>query len=394
MALNLESVLHVTSPLTVLLTLKGRERFTLRFLWHANLAKLPYHFLLADGEVNPELARLLDNAKELFPSLDIEYVRYPDDVDYRAYYKKILDAIGRVRTPYVVMADNDDFLIASGIDRSIEFLDAHPEYICCGGGLGGLSVYSASDDTQLTGMLNRLAYRYTIFDRSEDYSSSSVTERLQRGSRNWWSYYAVFRTPALATIWREAVEIDFSDLQLLEFFCAMRTLTLGKARSDGSTIAYLRQYGTSQRTSLKEDWVHHLLRSRFTSDFSAMADRISQLAGAADKVDPAIVAEQLRAICENWLRDFLRVYYGSLQTLKQWMRDHTPRLMHWLKNRRRYSVKRERSAFSRQLAQDGASSAYITIFERELAAVEETISGRDFVNFIQPHLPALIAHER
>ena len=36
-----------------------------------------------------------------------------------------------------------------------------------------------------------------------------------------------------AALKREIEQIDFSDLQLHELFCAMRTLTLGKARSDG-----------------------------------------------------------------------------------------------------------------------------------------------------------------
>src|SRR5262249_53941780 len=155
----------------------------------------------------------------------------------------------------------------SGLERSLDFLDREPDYVCCGGGISGFSVYSRSSGPNhgLLGPFNRLRYRYTPLDHSADYSSDSVVERLREGSRNWWSYYAVFRTEALVRIWREIVEIDFSDLQLQEFFCAMRTLTLGKAYSDSSTIAYLRQYGTSMRSAYSQDWVHHLLRSNFTS---------------------------------------------------------------------------------------------------------------------------------
>lgn len=384
-----------TPRLTIILPLKGRHLFTLRFLWHANRARLPYRFLIADGQVHAALAALLENSHSLFPELDVDYIRYPDDIDFSRFFAKLHDALQRVQTPYVMIADNDDFLAFSGIERSLDFLDQSPDYVCCGGGLAGFSVYSGLDNPNdgLVGPVNRFAYRYTPFDRSEDYSSESAVERLRQGSRNWWSYYAVFRTDALATIWREGVEIDFSDLQLFEFFCAMRTLTLGKARSDGSTIAYLRQYGTSMRSSLRKDWVHHLLRSRFTSDFNTMIARISAIAAASDGVDAAQVDEMLRSICDEWLRAFLKVNYGSLQSVKQMLRDRGPGLVNWLLKRRRYFIDGERSALVSSLRSDGAAETYILKFQQELAAIEMVLSGADFANFIHPHISQLGAQQ-
>ena len=381
----------MTPRLTIVLPLKGRYLFTLRFLWHANKARLPYRFLIADGQAHQKLADILETWRQIFPELDIEYIRYPDDVDFTHFYAKMSDALDRVRTPYAMLADNDDFLAGTGIERSLDFLDMRPDYVCCGGGLAGFSVYAGLHDPNngLTGRLNRYAYRYTIHDRSVDFGSTSAVERLQAGSRNWWTYYAVYRTDALRTICREIVEIDFSDLQLHEFYCAMRTLTLGKAHSDGSTIAYLRQYGTSTQSAYSEDWVRHLLRSRFTADFSSMIDRISAAAATADGVDPAPVAEMLRGICEAWLREFLRIYYGSLQTAKQALRDHTPSLMNWLKKRRRYFVGRERAAIFSKLAADGASDAYLAAFGRELETIEDVVAGVEFSKFVRPHVPSL-----
>lgn len=374
--------------LTILLPLKGRPLFTLRFLWHAEKARLPYRFLIADGQVDPRLAELLDNSREVFPHLNVEYVRYPNDVDFSDFYRKLLDAVQRVRTPYTMLVDNDDFLAFTGLERSLDFLESNPDYVCCGGGLAGFSVYSGLSDLNhgLVGPFNKFSYRYTIHDRSLEFSSTSVVERLRQGARNWWSYYAVIRTDALITIWREVVEIDFSDLQLFEFFCAMRTLTLGKSRSDRTTIAYLRQYNTSLRSAYSKDWVHHLLRSRFTDDFDAMIGRISALAAAADNVDQNTVAEMLRNICEEWLREFLRVNFGEVQGLKQILRDRTPGLVSWLKKRRRAFVGRERAALFLQLARDGASESYQDAFRKELEAIENVVTGPAFSRFIQPFI--------
>jgi glycosyltransferase domain-containing protein len=377
--------------LTIVLPLKGRHLFTLRFLWHANAARLPYRFLIADGQVHPQLAAILENSRETFPNLDIEYVRYPDDFDFSHYHRKLSDGLSRVRTPYAMMADNDDFLAFAGLECSLNFLDSAPDYVCCGGGLAGFSVYSGLNDPNhgLLGPFNRFSYRYTPLDHSADYSSDSVVERLRQGSRNWWSYYAVFRSDALATIWREIVEIDFSDLQLHEFFCAMRTLTLGKVRSDSVTISYLRQYDTSMRSSYSKDWVHHLLRSNFTSDFHALIDRISDLAAAADGADRGKVAEMLRGICEPWLRDFLRVYYGEVQGLKQLMRERTPGLMNWLKKGRRPFVGRQRASLFAYLGKDGASPEYCNAFRGELDLIEAVLTGREFQAFVAPLVPQL-----
>jgi glycosyltransferase domain-containing protein len=373
--------------LTIVLPLKGRYLFTLRFLWHANRAQLPYRILIADGQVHPALAAILENWRQHFPNLDIEYVRYPDDLDYRHFFIKMADALQRVTTPYAMQADNDDFVAYAGTERSLDFLDANLDYICCGGGLAGFSVYSGLlNPNGPTGRFNRYAYRYTYLDRSEDYSSSSPVERLRRGSRNWWSYYAVYRTDGLKTICREIVDIDFSDMRLHELFCAMRALTLGKVRSEGSTIAYLRQYGSSLGSSFKKDWVHHLLRSRFTTDFAEMIDRISGAAAKAEGIDAAPVAEMLRLICEDWLHEFLKIYYGPLQSVKQVLRDNTPDLFNWVKNRRRYFVARERAAIFSRLAEDGASADYLANFDGELKTIEDVIMGREFANFIGPYL--------
>src|SRR5438874_1114489 len=115
----------MATKLTILLPLKGRHLHTLRFFWHANRYGLPYRFLVADGEVHPVVARLLGKPERVFPNLDIEYVQYPNDVDLSRYYEKLADAVSRVRTPYVMHADNDDFLMASGVDHCVKFLESN-----------------------------------------------------------------------------------------------------------------------------------------------------------------------------------------------------------------------------------------------------------------------------
>ena len=379
--------------LTIVLPLKGRPLFTLRFLWHANRERMPYRFVIADGQVRSSLANLLEKPREAFPHLDIEYCCYPDDIDFTHYYRKMAESVHRVRTPYAMLADNDDFLALSGLESSMDFLDGNPDYVCCGGGIAGFAVYSRPKSSfgGVLGCLNQLTYRYAPHDRSIDLSSSLITDRLTTGLRNSWSYYAVFRTKALQTIWDEVVEMDPSDLQLVEKFCAMRTLTLGKARSDAATISYFRQYWTSLRSAFEKDWVHHLLRNRFTTDFSNIIERISATASRADCLDRAIVAERLRVCVESWLRDFLRVNYGLSGSVRAHLRARVPSLLEWIKSRRRYLVWRERRAVFSELCKNGSSETYLRTLREELLRIEDVLEGKEFRLFLEEYGSALVA---
>jgi glycosyltransferase domain-containing protein len=372
--------------LSIVLPLRGRHLFTLRFLWHANKVRLPYKFVIPDGQVHPELARLLEDPGKIFPELAIEYIRCPDDVNFGCYFVKMLDAMERVRTPYVMFADNDDFLAFSGIESSLDFLEENPDYVCCGGGIAGFSAYSGENPalSGLIGPLNQLSFRYMPYDRSIDLGSSSMTERLVRGLRNSWSWYAVYRTPALNTIRREVVEMNLGDLQLHEKFCAMRTLTLGKARSDSATISYLRQYWTSLQYSYVKDWVHHIFRSRVNTDFAIIMDRISELAAVADNMDRKIVFEKLFAEYTPWFSQFLMRNYGSLAILRGYVRTTAPGILTWLKTRRRFSVLFERRAVLANLRKNGASENYIRRFVDEFAEMENVLVGDEFRDFVMP----------
>jgi glycosyltransferase domain-containing protein len=335
------------SPLTIVLPIKDRHDFTRRFLHQ----QLPYKILIADGSKN--------KSSVWWSDLDVEYIAYPHDETLSHYHTKMADALSRVTTPYAMLADDDDFVLRSGTDKAIEFLDNNPDYVCCGGGLGGFSLYGNS----ASGKINRWSYRYTLYDKSLNIGQSSALDRLRYGARNWWSYYAVFRTSILQTITQEIKEIDFSELQLREFYYALRTLTLGKAYSDPTTMAHFRQYYITMG-GFEHDWVHRLLRSNFNRDISCLIDRISSQTENAEQAK-----ELLLAIFEQWLIEFLTIYYGSLQDIKQKLRDHAPRFYNWLKNRRRFDVASERIRLFDQLSIDGATTEYLTTFRSELEAM-------------------------
>jgi len=388
----------MTSRLTIVLPLKGRHLFTLRFLWHANKARLPYRFVIADGQVDPELAKILENSSKIFPELDIEYIRYPDDVDFQHYYTKMADALSRVRTPYVKIADNDDFLAQLGLECCMDFLDRHPDYVCCSGGIGGFSVHARRHDVlaRVVGPFNKLAYCYAPRDRSIDLGSPSTMERVLAGARNTWNFYAVFRTSAFVLMWQELRELAPTSFVLKERFLAMRALTLGKGRSIAGIFSYWRQYWTSlqlhwasSESAMRKDFVYYLLRNRFTEDFANVLDRITRPIAERDGGDPAAIAERLRRPLEDWLRGVIRLDFGTFAALRRRLRTHAPWFVEWLKTRRRLAVVFERRWILTKLRGDGATPEYLRKFEGELAQIEEVLTGREFKEFLGPYVTKL-----
>jgi glycosyltransferase domain-containing protein len=381
----------MTPRLTVLLPLKGRQLFTLRFLWHANKARLPYRFLLADGGVNEAFARHLENDKETWPQLDLEYIRYPDDADYKRYFAKVNDALQRVRTPYVMLADNDDFLGFDGIESSIDFLEANADYACARGRIAAFAIYSGLKNPGggIQGRLNGLRFSYD----TASIDAPRATDRLRQGALVPGQFYAIYRTAALTAIWQEVVEIGFSDLMLHESFCALRAVTCGKVHINKAVISYFRQLGSSLSYQASLDWTHHLLRSRFTADAHEAVKHISVAAAAADGTDGLASAEDVRTILEQYFREFLLIHYGLSARLKNILRLKLPNLVKYLQNRRRLLTGRERTALVHKLTVAGAAHDYLKRFRKEIALIEAALSPQAFAEYACRFLPMASAND-
>jgi glycosyltransferase domain-containing protein len=381
---------NIASPavmprLTIVMPLKGRRLFTFRFLWYANQRRLPYRFIIADGQVDEAVASRLENSRDTFPHLDIEYIRYPDDTGYSRYFAKMLDAMQRVRTPYVMHADNDDFLGFSGIEKAIGFLDAHPDYVCARGHQITFSVHSriGGSPGSISGRFNKLYWDNDF----ADVSAPSAEERLRKGGLCHRMYYAVYRSAALARIWREIVEIDFSDLMLHEDFFALRVLTLGNTRINTETVSYYSQAATGISYQPLRDWAAHLLRSRFTSDAHAAIERIASAAAEADGVSASPIADHVRTILTDRYRSFLTGNYGLPAQMKRKMRAKWPQLANGLQTRPRFSIGRERASILIQLEKAGARPGELQCAVDELAAIESTLASEVLAEYAGSFLP-------
>ncbi len=213
--------------LTILLPLRNRAEFTGRFL--GQVTRLPFKFLIADGSDEPQ-----------FTYTEYNYHYFGPDHTTQRWFK-VYAALEMIETPYAMLADNDD-LPTHNLQRCVDFLQAHPDFVCCSGRIQGFHAWPSP----IIGPYSAVTHQYATYDTPTTYAQDTPSERVLAGFTNSWSYYGVYRTETLRQIWKEVCALGLTDLRVHEKFCAMRTLTLGKAHCDPSYTSYYRQHGTSQ----------------------------------------------------------------------------------------------------------------------------------------------------
>jgi glycosyltransferase domain-containing protein len=269
------------ADLTILLPLKDWDVFTRRWLAYAAAVDLKCRILIADGSANPLDPALIAHCRER--GLDVDYVRYPVDVDYHTYYAKLADAAARVGTPFVVMIDNDDFVIPEGLTRAVQFLRDHPSYVACGGQCAAFWIGGVDADVKLHG--DAVEWKYS--SRSWDDGGTTAEQRLRERSLGANDvFYSVHRAPLLHSYLSAVRDCNPRDLFLLAELVRVLTAIAGKTRQL-ETLCLARQQqapqssgGTHER--MFGNWYDRLLVPTWSDDFSRFVDAAASALAAAD----------------------------------------------------------------------------------------------------------------
>jgi glycosyltransferase domain-containing protein len=272
--------------LTILLTLKDRVALTRRWLAYAR-EHLPFRVLIADGGSDDSVSRLL--AESPFNELDVEYVRYPFDATYADYFAKVADALSRVTTPFVVMADNDDFFIRDGVTQALEFLATHPDHVACGGQCALFWVAGAAAPRADT------TYGEAVVWKCSSRMSSDVAETAERRLRERCRgandvFYAVHRTSLLRSHFAAVKQCNPSDLFLMEELVMFLTAIAGKTRQLDALYIARQQDSPGSSAGAHEskfgDWFDRMLLPTWSGDFSRFVDCTAAALSAADHIAP------------------------------------------------------------------------------------------------------------
>jgi glycosyltransferase domain-containing protein len=262
--------------LTLILTTKGRDDYTLRYLEYLNGLAASFHVLIGDGAPDPVVSDMIADGSA-FPNVSYEYRRYGDTrlIDF---YRKCSDLADRVTTPYAMMMDNDDFIVPFGVQRQINILDANPAFASSGGRTSGLSVWPDSDGRMIGGKIRAFTLNYKPnYDYSNNATSGRAAAAVNVAGLGIVNYYRVFRTDALRTILRDICELNTQSLLLHELFFSMRAESLGVNHYDSNVVYLVRQAGTSHAAARVDGataLLKHIFQTNASNDLKSISERV------------------------------------------------------------------------------------------------------------------------
>ncbi len=277
----------MNKDLTIILLLKGRDAFTLRWFEYAKKTKLPYHVIVADGGNETGLEAELLN-KQFHLDVSYEYVRYPYDKSHQLFYQKTLSALHKVQTPFVVLASNDDFYFFDALDYSISFLKENNDYVSSRGEIWDFSISSTLNydglfkKNEIYGRLNNL---YKLYRDPSVVGESAMCRAIDFSSKRNSIWHDVVRTESIKESYVELVGVGVDDLNLADSLVNFLLATKGKIHR-GSDLYMLHQCHEDMTASVicyesPLDWIGVV---GWNSDFNKLLDVVARQISDIDQV--------------------------------------------------------------------------------------------------------------
>ena len=319
--------------LTIILTLKGRPNFTLRWMQYMQSIHCEAKILVADGGDDKELENHLLN-KCSFPLLNYDYIRCPYDESFAVFYKKIVDVTNLVTTKYVMYADNDDFFFVDAINQCIAFLEKNDDFCSCGGDSASLTLYS--DDNKI---INSPSGKNHVirFDKT-DVMSINLESAVGRAcaflsnshlDKIWFNYYDVHRTNHVNISNDYKNVCTIKDPVSFEVYRAMSLLLLGKHKKI-DLIYYIRQNGSSELAAVLDQGPSVAERFIILNCFDEIITGLKYIDSSLSNEDVNLIKRHIFI----WVRDRIRYsYFSSNSYVLEKMRKTVRRINNfWLSN--------------------------------------------------------------
>ena len=274
--------------LTIILVLKGRDAFTIRWFEHAKKFNLPYNVIVADGGSDTGLENELC-MKGFHEHVSYEYVRYPYDENYKIYYKKVLSALMKVETPYVLLASNDDFYFFDALNESVSFLNDNTNYVSSRGEIWDFSVLPTLkfgiplEESAIYGNLSNVSKLYEhptvlgncALERVVDFSSKSNS-----------IWHDVIRTINLKETYIELIKSDINDFHLGDILISYILASQGKIHRGQELYMFHQCHSDMLALSVyfesPLDWIGE---SGWDSDFNKFLDVVALQISKIDQIE-------------------------------------------------------------------------------------------------------------
>ena len=288
------------TELTIMLSQFGRHEFSGRFFAYLNETECSYPILYADGDADGFAKEICVKYKD---TLNIQLVEYKQSQKFKDYFTMMVKGLETIKTPYVMLCDNDDFIVYSSIEKLLKFLRNNSDYVSAGSNMIHIQLDNFS--SKHAGKTHTLCNAYTGHRIEEPLFSweEQVNQTFLNFQPN---FYNIHKTDVLLQVWREILESDFSDLTIMEFFYQLRVLSFGKQYTDPSIVHYIRQSGTGSWQGKTFNFSRELVYNNLPRDIRIVADRMAKICSG------------------NFGEDYHRIYTAILDSYAQHLNNFLP----------------------------------------------------------------------
>src|SRR3989344_6198697 len=275
----------INSDLTIVLLLKDQTNFTWRWFKYQNENHLPFKIIVADGGKDESVERILKD-KSKYPNVNYEYIRYPHDKNIATFFKKVLDALSRVQTKYVVLASNDDFYIENALKKAVEFLNENTDYIVSRGDIYDFRVKQQNRKGEEEDIYGKMVNVVNLYTNASNTGATAI-ERIRifsEFSNSLW--HDVCRTDKLKDGYQLLVDSGIVDLDLSDRLINYYLATQGKIHRE----KYLHMLHQSHQAGLghilaRRDTFEWILTESWPKDVSKIFDITAQKIAEIDGVE-------------------------------------------------------------------------------------------------------------
>jgi glycosyltransferase domain-containing protein len=277
----------IDKSLTIILPIKDRFPYTLRWMSYTDRLSFPFKVIVADGGKDVRVSTKLTKEAN-FPNLDYIYIQYSYDKTYSDMYAKIADALSRVDTPFVTITDDASLYMVNGLRQSVEFLYAHPDYSACTGNIGSFSVWPDNNDQFNPAYgeeVNFFTDSYLFRQITDETAGARVANHFALYCPTW---YDVHRVEELSSCFNTLRKIDLKDIFLAELLTSFLTVCAGKVGRE-LDLYMLRQI--KNRGSCAEDhrmkWgdaFDCMLSESWSDDFTKFVNAIASAIVDKDRI--------------------------------------------------------------------------------------------------------------
>ncbi len=198
----------ITLNCTILIPTYNRPKYLKRLLEYYNkYTKYKFSIFVADSS-SEENKKINKENILIFSNLNLKYLEFPDKI---TLFDKLLSTLSQIKTEYCVICADDDFILVSGLESSLEFLNNNLEYAIAHGNY--ISFYIKDKDN---------IYWNNTYNTAPS-SSSDPLERFRVHVSTYPSpptFYAVHRTDFIKKIFKMVTSSGISSTILLELYFA------------------------------------------------------------------------------------------------------------------------------------------------------------------------------